>query len=59
MQMPTISTGIRLSFPPLYRWHKSLRRAIWVGAVVTVACIYLLMTVGLVSGLAVVFGLLS
>jgi len=58
MQMPSIFTGYRMSVPPLYRWNKGLRRAIWTSAVIVVASIYLLMTIGLASGLALALGAL-
>ncbi len=58
MQMPTFFPGSRLSFPPLYRWNKSLRRAIWTTAVVVVSTIYLLLAIGVVGGLALVLGAL-
>lgn len=56
MQMPTLFPASRLSFPPLYRWNKSLRRVIWTAAVIGVAAVYLLMAAGVVSGLALAVG---
>lgn len=51
MQVPLNMTNFRVSVPPLYRWHRSLRRAVWTTAVIVVATIYLLLGIGLVGGL--------
>ncbi len=58
MQVPSNITSFRISVPPLYRWHHSARRAVWTAAVVVVVGIYLLLGIGLVSGLALTIGAL-
>ncbi len=52
MQGLSSVTGFRVSVPPPHRWHRSVQRAVWTTAVVVVMTIYLLLGIGLVSGLA-------
>ena len=56
MQSLSSVTGFRVSVPPPHRWNRSVQRAVWTVAVMVVTGIYLLLGIGLVSGLALAVG---
>lgn len=52
MQVPSTLNRLQISVSPLSHWHPVIRRVILSGAVVVVTGIYILLGVGLLSGLA-------
>ncbi len=59
MQVPSTFSGLQISISPLSHWHPIIRRAILSGAVIVVTGIYILLGIGLLSGLALAVNALA